>query len=138
MALLLLAMSCPRVICSVSERICGGVIDKHGRRCNPDLLRSNASQEDILKTFTYDVFAQGIGSSCVPFDFNLENGETLEVFSYFGCNYEVDGGLDERACRKCMHRGIKNLRGCSNSSGAVSSNEYCCIRYETFNMCANY
>ncbi|CAN1815022.1 hypothetical protein LINPERHAP1_LOCUS27298 [Linum perenne] len=106
-----------RVICSVSERICGGVIDKHGRRCNPDLLRSNASQEDILKTFTYDV----------PFDFNLENGETLEVFSYFGCNYEVDGGLDERGCRKCMHRGIKNLRGCSNSSGAVSSNKDCCI-----------
>ncbi|CAN1815024.1 hypothetical protein LINPERHAP1_LOCUS27300 [Linum perenne] len=47
------------------------------------------------------VHLKGTGSYCVPFDFNLENGETMRVFSYFACNYGVDG-LDERGCRRCL------------------------------------
>ncbi|CAN0864046.1 hypothetical protein LINGRAHAP2_LOCUS8837 [Linum grandiflorum] len=126
--------SCSSVTSSISRALCEGFIDKHGRRCSPDRLKSNASQEEIFKTFTYGVFDQGRDSHCVPFDFNLENGDKLTVYSYFACNYGLDG-LDERTCRRCMHRAVKNLRGCLNSAGAVSSNKYCCVRYETYNMC---
>ncbi|CAN0864026.1 hypothetical protein LINGRAHAP2_LOCUS8831 [Linum grandiflorum] len=100
MPMLILSISCfsRPVTSSVYQPICEGV-DKHGRRCNPDRLKLNASQEDIFKTFAYDAFDQGRGSYCVPFDFELENEEKLTVYSYFACNYGLDG-LDERSCRR--------------------------------------
>ncbi|CAN0864050.1 hypothetical protein LINGRAHAP2_LOCUS8839 [Linum grandiflorum] len=124
--------SCSSVTSSISTTLC----EEFTRyKCSPDRLISNASQEDIFKTFTYGVFHQGRELYCVPFDFDLENGDKLTVYSYFACNY-VLGGLGERDCRRCMHWGVTNMRrDCLNSAGAVSSNKYCCLRYETYNMC---
>ncbi|CAN1815030.1 hypothetical protein LINPERHAP1_LOCUS27304 [Linum perenne] len=131
--MVVLAFWCSGVISSVNEQIC----DKSIRaRCSIEKLQSNASQFDILKTFTYDVFNHGNGSFCVPFDFSLENGETLRVFSYYACNY--GGKVAESNCDRCLRKGRINLQQvyCPNSAGGVYRSRVCCLRYETYNMCA--
>ncbi|CAN1191162.1 hypothetical protein LINPERPRIM_LOCUS39729 [Linum perenne] len=120
--------------------VCGGPL-KNEKRCNPNKLPEIASQEAIFQTLSYDVFAQGHRSYCVPFVLyigKIEDDLRLGVYTYYWCNYDLVG-VDETTCRQCMHQRIKKLRDgkCRNSTGGVSVNDICCVRYELFNMCTN-
>ncbi|CAN1318306.1 hypothetical protein LINPERPRIM_LOCUS30757 [Linum perenne] len=135
---LVLAISCSSVLSSISEAICYGPYEKQ-RKCNPEKWTANATQVRVFKTLKFDIFFHGRESNCVPFDIKTGKNQTLTVFSYFACNYDMFTGdhfVDERDCDMCRNRGIRNMRkGCLNSVGAVSKSNYCCLRYETYNMC---
>ncbi|CAN0864028.1 hypothetical protein LINGRAHAP2_LOCUS8832 [Linum grandiflorum] len=147
--MMLVATSRSTVSNTISEAICYEPSDQNQRRCtNTDKWSSNATQVRVLKTFKYDVFAHGNGSFCVPFDIKTgrKNDEsTLTVYSYFACNYGQRlinspwkwDVVNEGVCDMCRNRAIRRLRrGCRNCAGAVSRSDYCCLRYETYNMCA--
>ncbi|CAN1175287.1 hypothetical protein LINPERPRIM_LOCUS30756 [Linum perenne] len=132
-ALLVLAISCPSVLSRISEAICYGPYDNQRRCNNTDKWSANTTQVRVFKTFKFDIFAHGRESYCVPFDIKTENNQTLTVY---GRRYKYSRNVDERDCDMCRNRGIRNMRkGCLNSVGAVSRSNYCCLRYETYNMC---
>ncbi|CAN0864052.1 hypothetical protein LINGRAHAP2_LOCUS8840 [Linum grandiflorum] len=136
--LLVLATSrLSRVTSTFSDLLCQKPRYDNRAQCRPgNHWDSTSVQESIFRTFTYDVFEHGSGSFCVPFDIDIGRSETITVYSYFACNY--GDNVDQDTCIWCMNKGITDMREeCYGSTGATFRNEYCCLRYDTYDMCTD-